>query len=207
MGDQKSWEFLQSTNHEFEAHIYDPLYIDCEEEGDHVLRDDDDLPIALYDQNRLESSQFLFYSDAVPMETFHAIKPAGQTSPLFPRTFPCRLFHPSRELYNERACPVLLVPTQARLWRITELPCPIPKEIASTIVCAYRAILDAKLVLGDYLESIRIREDGSVVVSEWENLTLEEVDENDESDLREWRKSCVELVGDLTVRLGDMGLK
>lgn len=140
------------------------------------------------------------------METFHAIKPAGQ-SPLFPRTFQCRLFHPSRELYNERACPVLLVPTHAQLWRITELPCPVPKEIASNIVCAYRAILDAQLSLEDYLDSIRIREDGSVEVSEWENLTREEVDENDESDLREWRESCVELVRDLTVRLGEMGLK
>jgi hypothetical protein len=34
MGDSNSWEFLQLQGREFEAYIFDPLYIDFEKEGD-----------------------------------------------------------------------------------------------------------------------------------------------------------------------------
>jgi hypothetical protein len=106
MGDSNSCEFLQLQGREFEAYIFDPLYIDFDKEGDRILRDDDDWPIARYAEIRLESSLFRYSLHAGPMDTLHAIKPAGQMYPLFPRTYDCRLFHPSRELYNERACPV-----------------------------------------------------------------------------------------------------
>jgi hypothetical protein len=209
MGDSNSWKFLQLPGHEFEAYIFDPLYIDFEKEGNHVLRDDDDRPIALYDKIRLESSQSRFYSTAVPMEILNAIKPAGQVSPLFRRTFQCRLFHPSRELYNERACPVLLVPsiTDMPLWRITELPRPISPEIASKVINAFRAILDKKLLFGDYLDSIRTMEDGSVLVVDWEDFIVGEVDENDKNDLLEWHQGCDELIEDLKVGLAEMGMR
>jgi hypothetical protein len=46
------------------------------------------------------------------------------------------------------------------LWRITEVPRPVSQEIASNIINAYRAILENKILFRDYLDSIRIMEDG-----------------------------------------------
>jgi hypothetical protein len=140
------------------------------------------------------------------MDTLHAIKPAGQRHPLFPRKYDCRLFHPSRELYNERACPVLLVPPIIDIpsWRITEVPRPISQEIASKVINAYRAILGNKLLFGDYLGSIRIMEDGSVLVTDWTDFFVAEVEE---SELLEWDQGCHGLMEKLKVTLAELGTK
>jgi len=206
MGDSHSWEFLQLQGREFEAYIFDPLYIDFDKEGDHISRDDDDWPIARYAEIRLESSLFRYSLHAGPMDTLHAIKPAGQRHPLFPRKYDCRLFHPSRELYNERACPVLLVPSIIDIpsMRITEVPRPISQEIASKVINAYHAILENNLLFRDYLGSIRITEDGSVLVTDWTDFFVVEVDE---SELLEWDQGCHGLMEKLKVTLAELGTK
>src|SRR5271170_7033339 len=85
----KEGEYLQLKGCEMEAYIYDPLYVDFEQEGNCLGESEDDWPIKIYDLTRLESSQFRFYENAVPMETLNGIKPVGQASPLFYRPFLC----------------------------------------------------------------------------------------------------------------------
>jgi hypothetical protein len=81
---------------------------------------------------------------------------------------------------------------------------PISEEIASKVINAYRAILENKLLFKDYLDSIRIMEDGSVLVTDWTDFFVREVDE---SELLGWSQGCHELMEKLKVTLAELGTK
>jgi hypothetical protein len=205
MDQPKEWEYLQLKGREMEAHIYDPLYVDFSQEG-HRLGEGEDEQMKIYDLSRLESSQFRFYSNAIPMETLNGIKPVGQASPLFYRPFLCRLFHPTRELVDERACPVILVQPTAgvELTRVLELLPHISKEvITSSVINAYRALLDNKVRLRRYPDSVRVLADGSVWVSKWKEFDVLELDEGD---VFEWQQRCVKLMEALKLDLANMNM-
>ena len=208
-GRSKQWkQLLQLEGREIEAKIYDPMYLDIEKQGERFNPENrDNWPITIYNRARLESSQSRFLSDTTPMQALSEITPAGQSSPIVNRPYLCRLFHPSRELVSERACPVMLVIEMkgVPVSDVVNHPDPARKAtITSNIMETYRLILDSNIQFGEFLPSVRVRDDGSLFVCEWKDCFVQKLPQGMEE---EWTRYSHDCIHNLKHEMEKLGLR
>jgi hypothetical protein len=198
--------YQQMIGRAFEARIYDPMYIDFEQQPEGLSSNCHDWPITVRNDSRRDSSHNNFYSEVIPMETLSKLQIKSQASPLVNRPQIFRLFHPSRELVDERGCAVMLLNEMTGGDPVAEVAYwgpDIQIQVATNIMNSYRAILEKRIIFDNYLTSLRVRfHDGSIYLRNWEGFYVDT-----DNTAEEWANYTCESLEGLRIDLRKLGLE
>ena len=198
--------YQQMIGRSFHAKIYDPMYIDFEKQPEGLSPNCHDWPITVRNNSRRDSSHNNFYSDVIPMEILSKLQIESQASPLVNRPQIFRLFHPSRELVDERGCGVMLLIEMMGGDPVAEVANWDPDiqiQVATNIMNSYRAILEKRIIFDNYLTSLRVRyHDGSIYLRNWEGFYVDT-----DNTAEEWANYTGESLEGLRLDLRKLGLE
>jgi hypothetical protein len=193
---------------EVEARIYDPVYLNLEEQGDKPTSSNlNDWPIVVHSRTRCDSSHWQFCSDLFPLETLADVVIPSQQQPLVVRPQVYRLFHLSRELTDERACAVILwsPPKGIPLTCIANVAPRLQRSnLFNDVIVAFRTLLHHCINVDSFVDCITVGNDESLGLSGWEGFYVDEVDNDVELD--EWRPHVDREVKGLEQDLERIGL-
>jgi hypothetical protein len=116
------------------------------------------------------------------------------------------LFHPSRELVDERGCAVMLLNEMTGGDPVAEVAYwgpDIQIQVATNIMNSYRAILEKRIIFDNYLTSLRVRfHDGSIYLRNWEGFYVDT-----DNTAEEWANYTGESLEGLRIDLRKLGLE